>query len=123
MATAEQDKQNNLSTEEKPGTPNPPADNAAALPTGGAGSKMQMPAGGRKPTLPPGKNRGQGMGAAATAAQPSPPPVQIPVSKKLDVKSSVAETEEDYYSCVLPDDLLVELCAERLQVRKYIICK
>ncbi|XP_059164892.1 hydrocephalus-inducing protein homolog isoform X11 [Physella acuta] len=45
----------------------------------------------------------------------SPLPVVAPVARKLSISASVAG-EEGLVSCVLPDELLVEILAERLQL-------
>lgn len=44
----------------------------------------------------------------------SPPPV-APIARRLSVSASVAG-DEGLMSCLLPEDLLVEILAERLQV-------
>lgn len=52
------------------------------------------------------------------AAQPSPPaspPSADQPPRRLSVSASVAG-EDGMYSCVLPEDLLVEILAERMQV-------
>ena len=46
---------------------------------------------------------------------PGTPPQGAPLGRKLSVSASVAG-EDGLYSCVLPEDLLVEILAERLQV-------
>ena len=40
------------------------------------------------------------------------------ISKKLDIKCNLErfDNDEEFYSCVMPDELLVELLAERFQV-------
>lgn len=45
----------------------------------------------------------------------SPPPLAAPIARRLSVSASVAG-EEGLMSCVLPEELLVEILAERLQV-------
>ena len=45
----------------------------------------------------------------------SPPPLAAPIARRLSVSASVAG-EEGLLSCVLPEELLVEILAERLQV-------
>lgn len=45
----------------------------------------------------------------------SPPPLAAPIARRLSVSASVAG-EEGLLSCVLPEDLLLELLAERIQV-------
>ena len=45
---------------------------------------------------------------------PSSPPLGPPQSRKLSIENSPPNVE--YYSCVVPDDLLVEIVAEKLQV-------
>ena len=45
----------------------------------------------------------------------SPPPLAAPIARRLSVSASVAG-EEGLISCVLPDDLLVDLLVERLMV-------
>ena len=52
------------------------------------------------------------------AAQPSPPaspPTAEQPPRRLSVSASVAG-EDGMYSCILPEDLLVEILAERMQV-------
>lgn len=63
-------------------------------PKGSQGSKNQQPAQMSPPTSP------------SIVEQPP---------RRLSVSASVAG-EDGMYSCVLPDDLLVELLAERMQV-------
>ena len=46
---------------------------------------------------------------------PGTPPPAAPLRRKLSVSASVGG-EDGLYSCVLPEDLLVELLAERMQV-------
>ena len=46
---------------------------------------------------------------------PGTPPQAAPLGRKLSVSASVAG-EDGLYSCVLPEDLLVEILAERMQV-------
>ena len=48
----------------------------------------------------------------------SPPPLAAPIARRLSVSASVAG-EEGLMSCVLPEELLVEILAERLQVFLY----
>ena len=51
-------------------------------------------------------------------AQPSPPaspPIAEQPPRRLSVSASVAG-EDGMYSCILPEDLLVEILAERMQV-------
>ena len=45
----------------------------------------------------------------------SPPPLVAPIARRLSVSASVAG-EEGLMSCVLPEELLVEILAERLQL-------
>ena len=45
---------------------------------------------------------------------PSTPPLGPPQSRKLSLENGPTDTE--FYSCILPDDLLVEIIAEKLQV-------
>lgn len=45
----------------------------------------------------------------------SPPPFAAPIARKLSVSASVAG-EHGLMSCVLPDELLVDILQERLQV-------
>ena len=52
----------------------------------------------------------------ATQLSSSPPP-GAPIARWLSVSASVAG-EEGLMSCILPEELLVEIMAERLQVRK-----
>ncbi len=54
-------------------------------------------------------------GDNATQLSGSPPPA-APIARRLSVSASVAG-EEGLMSCLLPEDLLVEILAERLQVR------
>lgn len=62
--------------------------------------------------------RGGGAGKNIPQLQqslPGTPPQAAPLGRRLSVSASVAG-EDGLYSCVLPEDLLVELLAERLQV-------
>ena len=52
---------------------------------------------------------------ALQQSPPATPPPAFPPGRKLSVSASVGG-EFGLYSCVLPEDLLVELLAERLQV-------
>lgn len=45
----------------------------------------------------------------------SPPPLAAPIARRLSVSASVAG-EEGLMSCVLPEDLIVEILSDRLQV-------
>lgn len=45
----------------------------------------------------------------------SPPPLAAPIARRLSVSASVAG-EEGLMSCVLPEELIVEILSERLQV-------
>ncbi|XP_076808093.1 hydrocephalus-inducing protein homolog isoform X2 [Clavelina lepadiformis] len=65
---------------------------------------------------------GSKAGGAATMSEhtgshvpSSPPPLAAPIARRLSVSASVAG-EEGLVSCVLPEDLLVEILAERLQL-------
>ena len=42
----------------------------------------------------------------------------IYIPRKLDIKCNLErfDNDEEFYSCVMPDELLVELLAERFQV-------
>lgn len=51
----------------------------------------------------------------AHLSPPSTPPLPPPQPRKLSIVYGPAETAE-FYSCILPDDLLVEIIAEKLQV-------
>ena len=61
--------------------------------------------------------RGGGAGKNIPQLQspPGTPPQAAPLGRKLSVSASVAG-EDGLYSCLLPEDLLVELLAERFQV-------
>jgi len=50
------------------------------------------------------------------ASPPETPPYAAPIARKLSVSASVCG-EDGLYSCVLPEDLLVELLSERMLVR------
>ena len=82
----------------------------------------------RKPSVLPGPKgaRQQAIAQQTSAAVTSPPAQQSGsfTSKKLDIPSKVNENgeEEEYYSCILPDDVLVELIADRLQVSETCVC-
>ena len=54
-------------------------------------------------------------GDTTTQLSTSPPPA-APIARRLSVSASVAG-EEGLMSCILPDELLVEILAERMQVR------
>ena len=72
----------------------------------------------RKTSTIAGGPRGGGAGKNIPQLQQSPPgtpPQAAPLGRRLSVSASVAG-EDGLYSCVLPEDLLVELLAERLQV-------
>ena len=45
----------------------------------------------------------------------SPPPLTGPIARRLSISTGIGG-EEGLISCVLPEDLLVEILAERLQV-------
>ena len=45
----------------------------------------------------------------------SPPPLAAPIARRLSVSASVAG-EDGLMSCVLPEELLIEILAERLMV-------
>lgn len=47
----------------------------------------------------------------------SPPPLAAPIARRLSVSASVAG-EEGLFSTVLPEELLVEILADRLQVSR-----
>merc|ERR1711879_132153 len=57
------------------------------------------------------------MGEGATGSQvpSSPPPLTAPIARRLSISASVAG-EEGFLSCVLPEELLVEILADRLQL-------
>ena len=62
--------------------------------------------------------RGPVLGKNIPQLQQSPPgtpPQGAPLGRKLSVSASVAG-EDGLYSCLLPEDLLVEILAERMQV-------
>ncbi|XP_057292027.1 hydrocephalus-inducing protein-like [Hydractinia symbiolongicarpus] len=86
------------------------------LSTGGMAGMVKYAGQGRKSSmLPPTKNNK--LNSHPPAVSPQPPPAVAFLSKKLDVSVTVESSEEEeYYSCVLPDDLLVELLADRMQV-------
>lgn len=116
------------------------ADNTQAQPTGGlsveavaalgtqtgpaastagsvTGTQSFMGREGRKTSTIAGA-RGTGAGKNIPLLQQSPPgtpPAAAPLRRKLSVSASVGG-EDGLYSCVLPEDLLVELLAERMQV-------
>ncbi len=46
---------------------------------------------------------------------PSTPPLGPPPSRRLSIPKG--DGDQEFYSCVLPDDLLVEIVSEKLQVR------
>ena len=52
-----------------------------------------------------------------TQVPSSPPPLTAPIARRLSISASVAG-EEGFLSCVLPEELLVEILADRLQVGK-----
>ncbi|KAL3860158.1 hypothetical protein ACJMK2_010318 [Sinanodonta woodiana] len=54
-------------------------------------------------------------GATGSQVPSSPPPLAAPIARRLSVSASVAG-EEGLMSCVLPEELLVEILAERLQL-------
>ncbi|XP_035827636.1 hydrocephalus-inducing protein [Aplysia californica] len=54
-------------------------------------------------------------GATGSQVPSSPPPLTAPIARRLSISASVAG-EEGFLSCVLPEDLLVEILAERLQL-------
>ncbi|KAK6174452.1 hypothetical protein SNE40_017727 [Patella caerulea] len=54
-------------------------------------------------------------GATGSQVPSSPPPLAAPISRRLSVSASIAG-EEGLMSCVLPEDLLTEIIAERLQL-------
>ncbi len=48
---------------------------------------------------------------------PSTPPLGPPPPRKLSIAKG--DGDKEFYSCVLPDDLLVEIVSEKLQVSSY----
>ncbi|XP_069113582.1 hydrocephalus-inducing protein homolog isoform X2 [Argopecten irradians] len=54
-------------------------------------------------------------GATGSQVPSSPPPLAAPIARRLSVSASVAG-EEGLMSCVLPEDLLVDIISERLQL-------
>ena len=48
----------------------------------------------------------------------SPPPLAAPIARRLSISASVVG-EEGLLSCVLPEEVLVEILAERLQVGRH----
>lgn len=54
-------------------------------------------------------------GATGSQVPSSPPPLAAPIARRLSVSASVAG-EEGLMSCVLPEDLIVEIISERLQL-------
>lgn len=74
----------------------------------------------RKPSMMtnPKGGRQQNVQQAPSSTVSTPPHIPSFVSKRLDLPSQLNENgeEEDFYNCVLPDDVLVELLADRLQV-------
>ncbi|XP_053402100.1 hydrocephalus-inducing protein homolog isoform X11 [Mercenaria mercenaria] len=54
-------------------------------------------------------------GGTGSQVPSSPPPLAAPIARRLSVSASVAG-EEGLMSCVLPEELLVEILAERLQL-------
>ena len=54
-------------------------------------------------------------GGDNTTQLSSSPPPGAPIARRLSVSASVAG-EEGLMSCILPDELLVEILAERMQV-------
>ena len=74
----------------------------------------------RKPSVNNAKNgRPQQQIPPATSTVTSLPPASSSfISNRLDIPSQLNEQgeEEDLYNCILPDDVLVELLADRMQV-------
>lgn len=54
-------------------------------------------------------------GGTGSQVPSSPPPLAAPIARRLSISASVAG-EEGLMSCVLPEELLVEILAERLQL-------
>ena len=50
-----------------------------------------------------------------TQVPSSPPPLAAPVARRLSISASVTG-EDGLMSCLLPEELLVEILAERMQV-------
>lgn len=48
----------------------------------------------------------------------SPPPLAAPIARRLSISAS-AVGEEGLFSCVLPEELVVEIIADRVQVCIY----
>jgi len=76
----------------------------------------------RKPSVLTGQKGGRQQQQQAQQPQVASPPAQRSdsfVSKKLELPPQLNENgeEEEFYNCVLPDDVLVELLADRMQVR------
>ena len=66
-------------------------------------------------TIAGGRGGGGGKNVPQLQSPPGTPPQHAPLGRRLSVSASVAG-EDGLYSCLLPEDLLVELLAERLQV-------
>ena len=72
---------------------------------------------GRKTTTTMAEKRQHGTSkAAAHVSPPATPPLGPPPPRKLSIPA--VGSEEGFYSCTLPDDILVELLSDRLQVCK-----
>lgn len=70
--------------------------------------------------LPSSRGRQPSQQQVATVLSPPHLSTGSFISKKLEISYSVDgdNPDDEYYTCVLPDDVLVELLADRLQVRK-----
>merc|ERR1711862_1088959 len=60
-------------------------------------------------------NQAASSGEAGTMCPSSPPPLQAPIARRLSLSASVAG-EDGLMSTVLPEDLLVDILAERLML-------
>ena len=58
----------------------------------------------------------KGMKQMQQVISPPAAPSFILDSKPIEIKCMVNDVDEEYYNCVLPDDVLVELLADRMQV-------
>ena len=78
--------------------------------TVGVDQKDKKPAGGKNTVV-----NSSLEGATGSQVPSSPPPLTAPIARRLSISASVAG-EDGFMSCVLPEDLLVEILADRLQL-------
>ena len=68
-------------------------------------------------------NRGLAMPVTKLGKKNPPTPHTFPnstfISKKLDITCGPDGVEDEFYNCILPEDILVELLSERMKVGSF----